>query len=131
MKNIIEKIKRFFYRLYSRSYGMDDINKYLLIGSLVLSLIDLLYRNVVTSTLSMILMIVLLLRYFSTKKYARSEENRKFRKYIKYIKMKWEYRKTHKIFMCKNCGQLIRVPKGKGKIVTTCPSCGSKENHRS
>ena len=31
--------------------------------------------------------------------------------------------KNHKIFQCGKCGQMIRVPKGKGKIVITCPSC--------
>lgn len=131
MKNFKEKVKNFLYRLYSRSYGMDDINKCLLISSLALSFFDLFFNNIITSIISMILMIIFFLRYFSTKKFARSEENRKFRKYIKFIKMKWSYRKTHKIFICKKCGQLIRVPKGQGKIVTTCPSCGNKEDHRS
>lgn len=31
--------------------------------------------------------------------------------------------KNHKIFQCGKCGQLIRVPKGKGKIAITCPNC--------
>lgn len=31
--------------------------------------------------------------------------------------------KNHKIFQCGKCGQMIRVPKGKGKIAITCPSC--------
>ena len=31
--------------------------------------------------------------------------------------------KNHKIFQCGKCGQMIRVPKGKGKIAITCPNC--------
>lgn len=118
-------------RIYSRSYGMDDLNKALLIIAFGLSFIDLFARNVIVYSLSMIVFVILLFRFFSTKKFQRSEENRKYRHFVKYIQLKWTHRKTHKVYKCKNCGQFIRVPKGQGKIETTCPKCGNKEIHKS
>ena len=32
--------------------------------------------------------------------------------------------KEHLYFKCPNCGQQLRVPKGKGRISITCRSCG-------
>ena len=34
--------------------------------------------------------------------------------------------KDHKYFTCKNCSAVCRVPRGRGKIVITCPKCGSE-----
>jgi ribosomal protein L37AE/L43A len=31
--------------------------------------------------------------------------------------------KTHKYYRCTHCRQLIRVPRGKGKICISCPKC--------
>lgn len=32
--------------------------------------------------------------------------------------------KEHRYFKCPNCGQRLRVPRGKGRIQITCRSCG-------
>ena len=32
--------------------------------------------------------------------------------------------KDHRYFKCPNCGQQLRVPKGKGKLNITCRNCG-------
>lgn len=34
-----------------------------------------------------------------------------------------EDKRTHRHFQCPQCGQKIRVPKGRGKIIITCPRC--------
>lgn len=38
--------------------------------------------------------------------------------------------KEHKYFTC-TCGAVCRVPRGKGKIVITCPKCGAQIHGRS
>ncbi len=129
MKNFLNKLKNFIFRLYQRSYGLDDLNKTLIIASLIVSIIASLTRISIISLISTVLFVIMLLRYFSTNKVARVEENRKFRRATKGIRLSWQYRKTHRIYKCKKCGQYIRVPKGQGKIETTCPSCGNKETH--
>ena len=37
-------------------------------------------------------------------------------------KKMWKGRKTTAYLKCPNCGQMLSVPKGKGKIRVTCPS---------
>ena len=34
--------------------------------------------------------------------------------------------KEYKIFVCNKCQQMIRVPRGKGKIEIRCPKCGNR-----
>ncbi|MDO4940857.1 MAG: hypothetical protein Q4E33_04100 [Erysipelotrichaceae bacterium] len=131
MNNFLNKIKNFFRNLYARSYGMDDINRVLLALTFVSSIIELITRSTVIYIISTLSMIAFIFRYFSSKKFARSEENRKFRKIIKLFKTKWTYRKTHRVFMCKNCGQLVKIPKGHGKVIVTCPNCNNQQEHNS
>ena len=38
-------------------------------------------------------------------------------------KKMWKGRKTTAYLKCPNCGQMLSVPKGKGKIRVTCPKC--------
>ena len=129
-KNLGSRIKSSFLSLYRRSYGMDDLNKALIVTYLVVNVLNLFLKSPIISILSFVVFFLFIIRYFSSNKVLRVEENRKYRKLIKFIKLKWTYRKTHKIFMCKNCKQIIRLPKGQGKIESTCPSCGNKEIHR-
>lgn len=36
-----------------------------------------------------------------------------------------KYRSSHRVLSCPQCGQSLRVPKGKGKLRVSCPKCGS------
>lgn len=46
-------------------------------------------------------------------------------------KKMWDERKTTKFLKCPNCGQILSVPKGKGKIRVTCPKCRTKVETKS
>ena len=39
--------------------------------------------------------------------------------------------KEHKYFTCPNCRTVCRVPRGKGKIIITCPKCGGSIHGKS
>lgn len=43
----------------------------------------------------------------------------------------WKERKTSHFLKCPNCGQILSVPKGKGKIRVTCPKCRTKMETKS
>ena len=127
MKKLKMKLNAFFRRIY----GLDDLNKVLLAVALLLSVLATVLKSLIFELLYFAVFIYMLFRFFSTKKFARSEENRRFRGFIRLWQQKWKQRKTHRVFRCSGCGQLIRVPKGKGRIETSCPHCGKKENHYS
>lgn len=41
-------------------------------------------------------------------------------------KKMWKERKTSNFLKCPQCGQVLSVPKGKGKLRVTCPKCHAK-----
>ena len=70
--------------------------------------------------------------YFSTP----YEENEKYLKAIKPVQQFFNLQKkrfsdrSHKYYRCPSCKQMVRLPKGKGKIIVTCPSCHQKFEKR-
>lgn len=46
-------------------------------------------------------------------------------------KRMWTERKVTKFLKCPTCGQILSVPKGKGRIRVTCPKCRTKVETRS
>ena len=82
---------------------------------------------------SWILLIWMYYRMFSKNIRKRCEEERMYMdtkekvvRFCKGDKSVISDSKTHKIYRCPHCRQKIRVPRGKGKIEITCPSCRSK-----
>lgn len=43
----------------------------------------------------------------------------------------WKERKTSRFLKCPSCGQILSVPKGKGKLRVTCPRCRAKMETKS
>ncbi len=61
---------------------------------------------------------------------ARDRENAAFLKvwtriksWFRGLSRRWRDRKTHVYIKCSGCGAELRVPKGKGKLIVTCPKC--------
>lgn len=46
------------------------------------------------------------------------------------IKQKYTQFRDYKITKCPNCGQKLRLPRRKGKIVVTCKKCSTKFDFR-
>ena len=122
----MNKIKDIWNRFLQGRHGIDELSKTILIAGMVSYLLGGILQNGLLLTLAMMGMIYAIYRALSRNEWDRNEEKRKFNRYIKLWKVKYQERKTSRIFMCKGCGRMIRVPKGKGKIQVTCPTCGRK-----
>lgn len=66
------------------------------------------------------------------------QENQKYlrlsakpRRSYELAKKKWSNRKTTKYFRCKNCGQELSVPRGKGTMRVVCPKCKTETKMKS
>lgn len=121
-----EKLVRFM----QGRYGTDKLNTCILVAAILISLIGTLTKFTYFILISYVLMGYTIFRILSKNTYRRYEENQKFLKFFN--KVKWwfqkkrrrvEESKTHRFFKCSKCKQIVRVPKGKGKIAITCPKC--------
>ena len=129
-----EKFMRFMAGRYAR-YGIDGFNKFLFVAWLIVSAVgSFLPRRAshVIILLADVIIIYSLFRLLSRNIPARQKENSMYYYYrdivVKFFKGKkseFSQRKSYRFFRCGNCGQKVRVPKGRGKIEITCPKCGN------
>lgn len=128
--------------MYGR-YGMDEYGRFLsllvfvlIIAGLVVNIVARIANIVllywiaqVISWAGFVVMAYYFIRVFSRNIPKRREQNMRFlqRKNKKAArKKKAENKKLYKYLTCPQCGQEMRVPKGKGKISVSCPKCGQK-----
>lgn len=126
-------IQRF---MYGR-YGNDQLNIFLIGLYLVLYLLFLLTRFFLLDLLCLALIFVTLFRMLSRNLSRRRDENARFMRKagpaIQWFRLQRTIRrdKEHRYFKCPNCGQHLRVPRGKGKITVTCRGCGASFQEKS
>ncbi|OCN01540.1 hypothetical protein A7X67_18365 [Clostridium sp. W14A] len=122
-------------------YGSDQLSIGLMAAYLLLIFIANLLRLPLLSYLALALLVWGLYRIFSRNISKRHQENAVFLRFWNRIlqwfrtsssrfeswRSKTLYRmndkKTHRYYRCPKCNNTLRVPKGKGKIVITCPVC--------
>lgn len=112
-------------------YGLDFLGKATQSFILVMAVVSFLTKSKVAGGITLASIFYFYFRAFSRNISARREENRKFvelaapvTKRTSLGKRKFEERKTHRFVKCAKCGQVLRVPKGKGKLKVTCTKCG-------
>jgi len=115
-------------------YGVDQLSNFLISAAVILALIGIFVRVPALNIICWILIIIGYVRIFSKNINKRYAENQKFldktfgiRNAFAKAKYRMKYGKQssepYYIYKCKKCGQKIRIPKGKGKIMVTCPKC--------
>lgn len=125
-----EKLQRFM----SGRYGADELGKALNTCGLICVIISMFQGLLpvlgIFYWLGIVLIVYTCFRMFSTNISKRYEENQKYKTARYRAVTKWEARKkrwaqrhTYRFFKCPDCKQMVRVPKGRGKICITCPKC--------
>ncbi len=116
--------------MYGR-YGNDQLNLFLIVLYLILYVVNLFIRSSLLYWVTTILLVLALFRLLSRNLEKRAAENSRFMKVagpaLSWLRLHRTMLrdKEHRYFRCPNCGQQLRVPRGKGKITVTCRSCGT------
>ena len=120
-------IQRFFYGRYG---CWDALNLFLAGLSLVLYVADLFARTRVLYVLFTLPLVATFFRLLSRTPARGGAENARFMvvagPVVRWVKLRRTIHrdKEHRYFKCPNCGQQLRVPRGKGRITVTCRNCG-------
>ena len=124
-------IRRYMAQFMAGRYGGDQLNLLLMALYLVLYIVFLFTRLLAFELLAVVLLFVSLFRSLSRNLDARRAENSRFLQFARPIARRWNtfhsrtHDREHRYFKCPNCGQQMRVPRGKGRITVHCRSCGA------
>ena len=122
--------------MYGR-YGNDQLNMVLVLLSLALYLVFAVTSWTFLYAVSFMLMAVALFRCLSRNYDRRRAENGKFLSLVQPVTRWYRLRRTirrdkdHCYFKCPNCGQQLRVPRGKGRSTVTWRGCGASFQEKS
>ncbi len=142
--SFFQKLGNAFSRFMYGRNGSDQLGWASIVLLLVLNTVNLFMRrgsetvHTILSTASLLLMVWILFRMFSRNLPKRRKENAWFLTKL-YNPLRSGSRnrrmrsmdKEHKYFTCPNCRTVCRVPRGKGKIIITCPKCGGSIHGKS
>lgn len=121
-----QKLQQF---MYGR-YGFDDLSKIYLVVTFLCIALSMFVNHSFFYIIGIALLVYTYFRAFSRNTAKRQMENQKFlnlryRAKVEQNKMKnrREQKKIYRFYHCPSCKQMVRVPKGKGRICITCPKC--------
>lgn len=126
-------------------YGMDELGRFLLIVTVIVILLSNFRFLHILYPAGLLLLVYTYFRIMSRNLLKRQQENQK------YMALRSKFRANgnpsganpfrrrakksggwgagdpsqYNFYRCRNCGQVIRAPKGKGTLKITCPKCGN------
>ena len=128
-----DRAREWFQTFMTGRYGIDNLSRFTLGLTLVFVVLSLLFGGGLFFVLAVAGLVLTYFRMLSRDYAKRSAENAKFlsmtegaRKKIRILKKRYDGRKDYRFFKCPDCGQEVRVPKGRGRIRITCPKCKSQ-----
>ena len=130
--NFRQRVQQF---MYGR-YGYDQLGRALIFAALLCMVLGMLLPRAVYPLFLLAqyaALIWCIFRFLSRNIYKRQRENAWYlrkeqavRRWFRSLKDRWQQRKEYKFFRCPSCHALLRVPKGKGKLLLTCRKCGNR-----
>ena len=129
-------MKEKFYRFMQGRYGIDQLNSFLMIVCVICFIVNMFIGSIVLTFIAYGTWLFVIFRMFSKNIYARNRENDKYLNFFsplsRWLKLKLMSKQdpSHKYFSCPKCKQMVRVPKGHGTVVVTCPNCQNKFEKR-
>lgn len=130
MNGWMNKFRNWMYRFMYGRYGGDDFGKMIFIVAIVFDVIGLLFRWNIFIWIAEILLIYGLFRTFSKNITKRSQENQWYLRMTASIRKRWKVvsknvtDRSYHYYLCPTCKQIVRVPRGHGKVEIHCPKCG-------
>lgn len=119
--------ERFSARLrsfFSGRYGADALGRALLIFAVVLMVLGSLGRRLVSGDFEILSLLAFapliwgIFRMYSRNFEKRRQENAAYLRTLARLKDR-----SNRYYRCPHCRQLVRVPRGKGRIKISCPTC--------
>ncbi len=114
-------------------YGTDSLNQCLNIAAIALLVLSLVTGLNLFYTLALVLWGYSIFRMMSRNISKRTAENYRFynaksalNNTIAQKKKEFSQRKQYHYYKCPQCGQKLRVPRGRGKIQISCPKCSKQ-----
>ncbi len=118
-------------------YGPDYLGTVMFILSIALGVTGGILRFRPLTLLAYVVLIMTLYRMLSRNINRRRAENDRFisifwplKRRCKLFIERLKNRKIYKFFKCPACGNILRVPKHKGRVKITCPKCGERFERR-
>lgn len=140
--SFFQKLRASFARFMYGRYGNDQFNMFLCGVIMLFYILGIFFGRIpvlgtILYYLPTILWIFVLVRILSRNFERRRRENAWFLSWWSPLSHGAKQRsarlkdKEHKYFTCKSCGAVCRVPRGRGKIIITCPRCGREIHGKS
>ena len=118
--------------------GSDELGICVSLVALILVIVNIFLNSFIISVIALVLIVYTFWRSASRNLEARENENGVFceflgpvRPWVRNPVEAFSEARAYRHFKCPECGQRVRVPRGKGKVRVRCPKCSTKFDARS
>lgn len=116
---MFERIRYSLQRFMYGRNGSDELSWALILAGVALTLISSLADVEILYLVGYVPLVWAVFRMYSRNLEKRRRENARFLNFFTRLKDR-----NNRYFSCPSCRQMVRVPRGKGKINIRCPKCG-------